>query len=300
MEFKRYHKNPIITPDCKLSYEKSCTYNPCAIVHDKKIFLIYRAEGKYDDYISNLCLATSEEGDNFTKYKNNPIIKPTRPEEKRGCEDPRITKIGNTFYLTYTASKSYDKKKGCKVSLSLATSKNLIHWKKHGSILQNTKSGYIYPEKINEEYLMFVGNSNIKIARSKNLKNWKLDDKPFLKPRKMSFDSKLVEVGPPFIEVGNKLIMIYNSANADLIYAPSFLVLGKKNPTKILYRHNKPILIPDKQFELFGKVNNTIFAGGIVKFNKKYFLYYGGADKCVGVATINEKDLNKHIKTLGL
>lgn len=292
--FSKYEKNPIITPDCKLSYEKECTYNPCAIVHDKKIFLIYRAEGQYGDYISNLCLATSEDGYNFTKYKNNPIIKPTRSEEKRGCEDPRITRIEDTFYLTYTAYESCDKIKGYKISLTLATSRDFIHWKKYGSILQNIKSGYIYPEKINGEYLMFVGDSNIWIARSKNLKDWKLDEKPFLKPRKTSFDSKLVEVGPPFIEIGDKLIMIYNSANNDLVYSPSFLVLDKKNPTKILYRHNKPILIPDEQFELFGKVNNVIFAEGIVKFKNKYFLYYGGADKCVGVATITQNEIEKN------
>ena len=289
----KYEKNPIITPDCKLSYEKECTYNPCAIVHDKKIFLIYRAEGQYGDYISNLCLATSEDGYNFTKYKSNPIIKPTRSEEKRGCEDPRITKIGDTFYLTYTAYESCDKKKGHKISLALATSRDLIHWKKHGSILPNIKSGYIYPEKIGGEYLMFVGDSNIWIAKSRNLKDWKLDKKHFLKPRKTKFDSKLVEVGPPFIEINDKIIMIYNSANNELIYSPSFLVLNKRNPTKILYRHDKPILTPDEQFELFGKVNNVIFAEGIVKFKNKYFLYYGGADKCVGVATITQNEIEK-------
>jgi len=289
--FLKYKNNPIITPDHNLSYEKECTYNPCAIVHEKKVFLIYRAEEQYNNYISTLCLATSEDGYKFTKYKNNPIIWPTSSEEEKGCEDPRITKIEDTFYLTYTAYESYDKKKGNKISLALATSKDLIHWVKHGSILQNVKSGYIYPKKINGEYLMFVGDLNIDIARSKNLKDWKLDEKHFLKPRKSYFDSKLVEVGPPFIEISDKLIMIYNSANNDIIYSPSFLVLDKKNPTKILYRHNKPIMTPDKQFELFGKVNNVIFAEGIVKFKNKYFLYYGGADKYVGVATIDQNKI---------
>ena len=292
--FSKYKKNPIITPDCKLSHEKECTYNPCAIVHNEKIYLIYRAEGQYGNYISNLCLATSEDGYNFTKYKKNPIIKPTKPEEKRGCEDPRISKIGDTFYLTYTAYESCDKKKGYKISLSLATSKDLIHWKKHGIILNDIKSGCIYPEKIDNEYLMFIGDSNIWIARSKNLKDWKLDKIPFLKPRKNFFDSKLVEVGPPLIKIKDKLIMIYNSANNDLIYSPSFLVLDKKNPTKIIYRHSKPILVPDEQFELFGKVNNVIFAEGLVKFKKIYFLYYGGADKCIGVATITQNEIEKN------
>ena len=80
--------------------------------------------------------------------------------------------------------KEYMEKKGNKISLALATSEDIIHWKEHGSILPNIKSGYIYPKKVNGEYLMFVGDLNIWIARSKNLKNWKLDKKPFLEPRK--------------------------------------------------------------------------------------------------------------------
>lgn len=292
--FNKYKDNPIITPDYKLDYEKECTYNPCAIVHRDKIYLIYRAEGQYGDYISNLCLATSKDGYNFTKYKKNPVIRPTRPEEKRGCEDPRISKIGDTFYLTYTAYKNFNKEGGYKIALSLATSKNCITWKKHGVILNNIKSGYIYPKKVNNEYLMFVGDSNIWVAKSKNLKNWKLDKNPFLKPRKKYFDSKLVEVGPPFIQLKDKLMMIYNSANDDLVYAPSFLILDRKNPTKILYRHTKPILTPDEQFERWGKVNNVIFAEGLVEYKGKYFLYYGGADKCVGIATTSVSVIARH------
>ncbi len=285
--FTKYKKNPIIIPDYKISYEKECAYNPCAIVHHKKIHLIYRAEGQYRDYISSLCLATSEDGYNFTKYKKNPIIKPTKTEEKRGCEDPRITKIKDTFYLTYTAYNGHD------ISLSLATSRDLIHWKKQGIILKNTKSGDIYPKKINNEYLMFVGKGDISIARSSDLKNWKLDKEHFLCPRKNYFDSRLVEVGPPFIELKDKLVMIYNSSDKYIRYSPSFIILDKKNPLKILYRHDKPMLSPNSQFELFGKVNNVIFAEGLVKFKGKYFLYYGGADKCIGVATATQKEIEK-------
>lgn len=289
----RYKKNPIITPDCKLKHEKECTFNPCAIVHKNKVFLIYRAEGKYGDYISRLCLAISKDGYHFTKYKNNPIIEPERPEEKRGCEDPRITKIGNTFYLTYTAFTGRKDHQN-KVNLSLATSKDLIHWQKRGIILKDMKSGYIYPEKVKGMHLMFVGEGQIKIAKSKDLINWQVEEKPLLSPRKNKFDSKLVEVGPPLITTKDKLIMIYNSADNLDRYSPSYIILDKQNSTKLIYRSSKPLMIPSEQFELFGKVNNVIFAEGLVKFKGNYFLYYGGGDKCIGVATFKEKDLSDY------
>jgi predicted GH43/DUF377 family glycosyl hydrolase len=281
MKFVRYSKNPILAPDPQLSYEAAAVYNPCAIVRNNKIYLIYRAEEKYyDKYVSCLCLAVSDDGFKFKKYKNNPIIRPSRPEETRGCEDPRIAKIGNIYYLTYTAFN------GNRTAVSMAWSKDLIAWKKHGIILKNTKSAQIMQEPINDEYVMFVGDREIRIARSKNLKQWRVDKKAILLPRKNMFDSKLVETGPPPIIKGNRLIFIYNSADRAGIYHPSYCILDKNNPSKILYRHNRPLASPETYFELYGKVNYVIFAEGLVEFKNKYLLYYGAADKSIGVAEL--------------
>lgn len=297
--FTKYEKNPIITPDYKLDYEKECTYNACAIVHDGKVFLIYRAEGIYGDYISTLCLATSDDGYNFTKYKNNPIIEPSLPEEERGCEDPRIIKIGDTFYLTYTALGFLDTKtKNYKAALSLASSKDLINWKKHGIIIDNNKAGQLYSEKINGEYLMFIGVGNITTATSKDLKKWKLEETPLLVPRKDNIDSHLVEVGPHPIILKDRIVLFYNSHDEWKRYHSFFAILDRKNPRKVLMRSEKPILTPSEQFELFGKVNNVIFIEGLVNFKGKYFLYYGGADKCVGVAVADENDIISYFSTL--
>ena len=65
------------------NFEKECTYNHCTIVNKSKVYMIYRAEGVKEDYISRLFLATSNDGINFIRRKK-PIIFPTRPEEKRG------------------------------------------------------------------------------------------------------------------------------------------------------------------------------------------------------------------------
>jgi predicted GH43/DUF377 family glycosyl hydrolase len=281
MEFVRYSKNPILVPDPKLSFEQAAVYNPCAVVHKNKVYLIYRAEAEYyNKYVSCLCLAESSDGVHFRKYKNNPIIKPDRAEEKRGCEDPRIVKIGGVYYLTYTA---YN---GKNIAVSLATSKNLIHWKKHGVILKNWKSAQILEQSVNGEFLMLVGDKNIFIARSKNLKHWKLDNKPLISPRKNMFDSALVEVGPvPFIK-NNQLVLIYNSADGLGHYHPCYCLLDINNPAKVLYRHNRPLANPQTYYELYGKVNYVIFAEGLVLFKNKFLLYYGAADKAIGVAEI--------------
>ena len=96
MIFKRYENNPIIKPDLNSSYESHRTYNPTAIVHENKIYLIYRGQSEANRSVSKLCMAISKDGYTFKKYDKNPIIYPTLPEEKGGCEDPRVTKINNT------------------------------------------------------------------------------------------------------------------------------------------------------------------------------------------------------------
>ena len=280
--FSRYEHNPVVSPDPERSFESACAYNPCAVVHDDRVFLVYRAEGA--EGVSSLCLASSEDGFSFEKYRGNPVIAPSLPEEKQGCEDPRITRIGGTFYLTYTA---YD---GEEVALGLATSEDMVRWEKRGIVLRGLKSGYILPEKVGGEWLMLVGEGRVRVARSPDLVSWRADREPFLEPRAGFFDSWLVEVGPQLLEYGDKLVMVYNAADWDRVYRPSFVVLDKADPSRVLYRHDEPLLEPSEGFELYGKVDNVVFAEGLVRFKDRYFLYYGGADRVVGVATVGVEE----------
>ena len=59
-----------------------------------------------------------------------------------------------------------------------------------------------------------------------------------------------------------------------------------ENPAKLLYRSEKPILEPAEYWEMYGKVNAVIFTNALVNFKGKWLLYYGGADKSIGVAEL--------------
>ena len=298
MLFKRYENNPIIVPDTGKDYEKDATYNPCAILHENKIFLIYRAENKPKNAVSQLCLAVSEDGYNFEKYENNPIISPTMPEEKRGCEDPRITKIRDTFYLTYTAYERMHPERSENIYTALATSKDLINWKKQGIIVKDIKAAAIFPEKIDGKYFMFIGGKNIKIATSTDLINWDADKSPILDIRKGYFDNKYVEAGPPPWVYNGKLVLFFNTADEQFIFHPSLALLDKNNPRKVLYRADKPLMTPTEDYEVNGKVNNVIFGSGLVEFKGTYFYYYGAADKVIAVATVSKEELEKYLNSL--
>ena len=298
MLFKRYENNPIIVPDTSKDYEKDATYNPCAILHENKIFLIYRAEDKTKNAVSQLCLAVSEDGYNFEKYENNPIISPTMPEEKRGCEDPRITKIRSTFYLTYTAYDGMHPERSENIYTALATSKDMYNWEKKGIIYKNIKAAAIFSERIDGKYYMFIGGQNIKIATSKDLINWDVDKEPILDKRKGYFDNKYVETGPPPFVYNDRLVLFFNSADEQFKFHPSLALLDKNNPRKVLYRSDEPLMTPTEDYEINGKVNNVIFGSGLAEFKGTYFYYYGAADKVIAVATVSKEELEKYLNSL--
>ena len=114
--FTPYADNPILTPRGD-GWESGSVYNPAAIVKDGKVVLLYRAHA--DDIISHVGLATSDDGIHFERHPE-PVLSPTEDYERFGCEDPRVTEIDGTYYLTYTG---YNKKDA---QLCLATSKDLI------------------------------------------------------------------------------------------------------------------------------------------------------------------------------
>ena len=295
MLFTRYENNPIIKPESKNNFETVGTFNPAAAVHNNKIYIIYRALDNQNK--SSLCLAISDDGYTFKKHPGNPIIQRSKSgHEKGGCEDPRITKIGDTYYLLYT---SYTGKRPVTpdtINESMATSHDMVHWKKQGIIMKGEKSAALYHEKIEGKYVMFIGGLNIRVATSSNLKNWKLEEKPILKVRKDKFDSKFVEVGPPPFKFEDKLVLFFNTTNNKSVFQLSLALL--KNSCKVVYRAEKPLMKPVTPYEKFGLIKNVIFATGLVEWKEQYFLYYGGADTTINVATVSKKKMEQYLSSL--
>ncbi|HUR11848.1 MAG TPA: glycoside hydrolase family 130 protein [Flavitalea sp.] len=195
--------NPILsagknTFDCPLlkrsiAWEQKDVFNPAVVVRDGKIFMLYRAEdtvGKYAG-VSRIGLAESTDGFQFTRHPH-PVLYPDEDAQKvfeweGGCEDPRVVEDSNgTYYMTYTA---YD---GNLARMLIASSKDLLHWTKHGSVFSKAfngkyvnkwsksgsivsrydTNGKIIAEKINGKYWMYWGDVNIWAATSDDLINW--------------------------------------------------------------------------------------------------------------------------------
>ena len=147
MKLKRFSENPILKPIKKNKWECGAVFN-CATVFDgKMVHLLYRAIGEYDTYISSLGYAVSKDGFNFQR-NDGPVFEPQEQYERFGCEDPRVTQIDNTFYMTYTALSSRAwSGKGNRVALALTL--DFRSFKRQGIILPDmeNKDAVIFPEK---------------------------------------------------------------------------------------------------------------------------------------------------------
>jgi predicted GH43/DUF377 family glycosyl hydrolase len=289
--WQRASQTPILSPQGQ-TWEAAGTFNPAVVLHKGKFVMLYRAQDQAGT--SRLGYAESTDGLHF-KRRAKPVLSPETPYEKDGgVEDPRLVKFGNTYYLTYTG---YNKKDA---QLCLATSKDLIHWKRLGVILPAykgkwnvgwTKSGAIVPEKIDGKYWMyFLGTSAEKVdqtglAYSTNLRHWtEALSVPALPVRPGQFDSRVAEPGPSPFLTKDGIVLIYNGADDKLVYRTGYAVFDREDPRHLLMRSAEPIFSPDQDWEKVGQVPNVVFVEGAVAQGDHYFFYYGGADKYVGVA----------------
>ncbi len=97
----------------------------------------------------------------------------------------------------------------------------------------------------------------------------------------------LVEPGPPLFEISSGIALIYNSAGRykdGLKYKVGVAIFDKKSPDRVIARTENPIMVPEYEWELYGHVNNVVFVEGMVEHENKLLLYYGGADRYIGLA----------------
>lgn len=282
--FVKYDGNPIITPQGD-TWEAKDVFNPAAFSDDDTIYMLYRAEDSTGIGIWNgesvIGLATSSDGFNFDRHPE-PIYRAVEDWElPGGAEDPRIVKIDDTFWLTYTA---YD---GETARQALASSKDLFEWERHGLIFPEigwTKAGAIVPEQINGRYWMYFGDTNIWAAWSEDLVNWTPIEEPVMQPREGMFDSGLIEPGPTPLITEHGILMLYNSADDDLVYRTGQVLFDRDDPTRVISRSDTFFLEPDEELEVDGQIPNVVFIEGLAKLHGKWFLYFGMGDSGIGVA----------------
>jgi len=287
-------------------------FNPGAVICDGDIYLFPRVirkgykkkkSGKgYKNYVSEIWIAKSSNGINFKLLR--PLIKPDTSYDRYGCEDARVTKLENLYFITYTAL-SFPAFSGRGYRVGLALTENFREISKYpiGPDV-NDKNAAIFPEKINEKIaLLHRIKFNIYVAYFDNLEQLKKNHsekfwKKYLEElerylvlkREFEWESRKIGSGPPPIKTKEGWLLIYHGVDKDGIYRVGASLLELEDPRKVLARLPVPILEPEKDYEKNGDVPNVVFPTGAVVKNGKLFIYYGAADKrcCLACCKFDE------------
>lgn len=294
MKFQR-HYAPVLTPNPANDWEALNVFNPAVVHHNGLFHMHYRAQGR--DYVSHIGYAVSQDGITWNRLQR-PVLSPSGDADARGVEDPRVTELDGRFYMAYTA---FDRSspfpdtgvapKG--ITPMYAVSDNLIIWEKLGPLVKNedNKDHALFPRKFCGQYVTFHRRPpSIWLAFSDDMREWN-DHVEIIKPRPGLWDGKRVGAGGPPIETEAGWLVIYHGYDDDHVYCMGTALLDLENPRRVLKRPEGSVLEPKAAWERRGDVPNVVFGCANPVVNGTVYLYYGGADRVVGLATANLKDL---------
>lgn len=312
IDIKRSPENPILIPEVENPWEAAAVFNPSVAEGDGEIRMVYRAVSKPQNVagaaveISSIGHATSKDGIRFGEREQ--IIKPEYDWEKFGCEDPRITRFENNYFIFYTALSTFPfSADGIKVAV--AVTKDFKKFEKHLVTPFNAKAMALFPERINGKIaaVLTVNTdrppAKICLALFDNIEDiwsetyWRewhknLDSHaiPFKKD-----DRDHLEIGsPPLRTAAGWLIFysyIYDYFSPPPVFGVQAVLLDLNDPRKIAGEVQRPLLTPAEEYELYGRVPYVIFPSGALIRRSRVFLYYGAADTIGCLASIGLKKL---------
>lgn len=307
-EIKRNPENPILSPSSNI-WEDRSVFNPASLDIDGTVHILYRAMSK--DNTSSIGYANSVDGLNIDYRQKEPAYSPKEdfelkkspPDGNSGCEDPRLTMIGNKIYMCYTA---YDGIIPPRVAVTSISKADFVarKWKWEKSRLLtpqgvDDKDACIFPELIAGKFGLIhriahticldliddlSGNSVIHRCVS------------IMEPRSGMWDSRKIGLSSVPHKTKDGWLMIYHGIGNDGVYRVGAALLDLKDPTHVLSRTAESIMEPEKDYEKSGEISNVVFPCGSVIRDNKVFIYYGGADRYVCSAEVPLSYLLKILK----
>ncbi|WP_424768717.1 glycoside hydrolase family 130 protein [Paenibacillus sp. sgz302251] len=237
--------------------------------------------------ISYIRIARSTDGHHF-KVDSKPFIYPSNEQEVFGIEDPRVTQMGEDYYI-YFSVVSPDG-----IGESMVSTKDFIHVTHHGMIFcPDNKDVLIFPEKIGGKYyalhrptMKSVGMPEIWIAESDNLLYWG-NHKHLFGLREGMWDSGRIGGGAVPIRTERGWLELYHGATQEHRYCMGAVLLDLNDPTKIIARSEKPVLEPDAPYEKKGFFGDVVFSCGAIVEGDTVKMYYGVADTSMACAELS-------------
>ena len=285
----------------EVQWEERNVYNPAAVVRDGKVYILYRADDRSPDLgwgrTCRIGLALSEDGIHFTRHPK-PVLYPDNDQWKKyewegGCEDLHIIESEDgVYYMNYTTWSA--RGTGKKDTMSVATSCDLVHWTKHGPafrknapekvagsrtgvVVSRLEGDRLIATKIDGKYWMYYTHP-CALAWSENLVDWT--------PVGKSVWGGSHEAGAIALLRDDGILLMTQGGHHSLgAWTLRQSLIDRNDLKTVLKEQKEPFLYPEYEWEKRGMTGNTTVSNGLVYFKDKWRLYYGAADRVIGLAT---------------
>ncbi len=304
----RSEHNPILSPVDEHPWEAMAAFNGCPILLDKNTYMVYRAMSEPDPLkephmsTSVVGVAVSDDGAHFEKRKV--LFGPSEDFDKYGCEDPRVTKIDDTYFIFYTALGGYPfSAENIKVAVALSKDLKTIE-SKHLVTPFNAKAMALFPERIGSKLAALVTVNTdrrpsdicyIEFDKTEDIwskeywESWYAGlDNHRINLRRS--DSDQVELGAPPLKTDKGWLVVYSHiqdyGGSHTVFGIEIVLLDLADPRRIIGRTKGSFMIPDTYYERSGQVANIIFPSGALIRKDKLEIFYGAADTHCAMAYI--------------
>lgn len=330
MRLSKYENNPVLSPNKNNPWESLCVCNPGAWYENGKFYLMYRASGTDEEHFINFGLAESNDGFNFKRVSDKPILSTSEDGPDAGCmEDARIVKFEDTFFITYAFRpfppgqywkfgpdevKIYNVSKNAPQCLrenitnsGLLMTKDLRSFKRLGRITKSNlddRDVILFPEKVNGKFVMlhrpkqWTGKAYgtkypaVWISFSDDLLEW--GESKLLFKGIQSWEEKVGGCAPP-MKTDKGWLTLYHGVDQKGIYRVGVMLLDLDDPLKVIARASDFILEPEFDYEFEGLYKGCVFPTGNVIADGTLYVYYGGADRYCCMATCNLDEMLSYV-----
>ncbi len=324
----RFPLNPILTAKevnlvwAEPALQVTTVHNAGIALYKDDTVMLFRSHLRCG--ISVLGLARSTNGIDGWRVDPTPAMLPATPEdsfapgadpqalvenESGGVEDPRITQIGDTYYITYSA---YHARVKNRVRTSLATTRDFIQFTRHGPVLeQDMRNVVIFPEPIGDKYFgLFRPNdttkgdvggifTQIKLGHTAHPESnrWAIQSEPCMKTGggPSAFSDKIGPGAPPFKTAWGWL-SIFHGVRTTMDGNPYVLgaALHDLADPGTVRMSSIPILFPSRadcrqEETAYTHVPQVVFTCGAVRRQDgSILIYFGGNDTVMNVGATHE------------
>ncbi|MGZ4132363.1 MAG: glycoside hydrolase family 130 protein [Actinomycetota bacterium] len=260
-----------------------------------------RGTDEFTDYlshISHLRVARSKDGIRF-EIEPHAAVASEDTLEEYGVEDPRITCIDGIFHISYVAVSRLG------IVTRRLTTTDFKTFDRFGTLLgPDHKDVVLFPEKIDGMYQAFTrpmpGSFGrvlaIWLAESDDLIHWG-NHRPVALPRSGHWDEMRVGASLVPMRIDGGWLAIYHGADRNNRYGVGALLLDAGDPSKVLARTDKPLMVPQTEYERDGFLHDVVFPTGHAELgNGRIRIYYGAADTYTAAADV---DLDEVLGALG-